>query len=161
MIISHLVAVSKNNVIGKNNDLPWKLKRDLLHFKEYTMGKTIIMGRKTYESIGRPLPKRNNFIISSTINRIEGASIFSSLKEAIRNVPGDDEAVIIGGGYLFNDSINYFNKLVLTLVDCEIDGDVFYPKIDLKNWNLEDSIDFKKDIDNEYDFSVKTYTKNF
>lgn len=161
MIISHLVAVSKNNVIGKNNDLPWKLKRDLLHFKEYTMGKTIIMGRKTYESIGRPLPKRNNFIISSTINRIEGASIFSSLKEAIRNVPGDDEAVIIGGGYLFNDSINYFNKLVLTLVDCEIDGDVFYPKIDLKKWNLEDSIDFKKDIDNEYDFSVKTYTKNF
>ena len=161
MIISHLVAVSKNNVIGKNNDLPWKLKRDLLHFKEYTMGKTIIMGRKTYESIGRPLPKRNNFIISSTINRIEGASIFSSLKEAIRNVPGDDEAVIIGGGYLFNDSINYFNKLVLTLVDCEIDGDVFYPKIDLKNWNLEDSIDFKKDIDNEYNFSVKTYTKNF
>jgi len=161
MIISHLVAVSKNNVIGKNNDLPWKLKRDLLHFKEYTMGKTIIMGRKTYESIGRPLPKRNNFIISSTINRIEGASIFSSLKEAIRNVPGDDEAVIIGGGYLFNDSINYFNKLVLTLVDCEIDGDVFYPKIDLKKWDLEDSIDFKKDIDNEYDFSVKTYTKNF
>lgn len=161
MIISHLVAVSKNNVIGKNNDLPWKLKRDLLHFKEYTMGKTIIMGRKTYESIGRPLPKRNNFIISSTINRIEGASIFSNLKEAIRNVPGDDEAVIIGGGYLFNDSINYFNKLVLTLVDCEIDGDVFYPKIDLKKWNLEDSIDFKKDIDNEYDFSVKTYTKNF
>lgn len=161
MIISHLVAVSKNNVIGKNNDLPWKLKRDLLHFKEYTMGKTIIMGRKTYESIGRPLPKRNNFIISSTINRIEGASIFSSLKEAIRNVPGDDEAVIIGGGYLFNDSINYFNKLVLTLVDCEIDGDVFYPKIDLKKWNLEGSIDFKKDIDNEYDFSVKTYTKNF
>lgn len=161
MIISHLVAVSKNNVIGKNNDLPWKLKRDLLHFKEYTMGKTIIMGRKTYESIGRPLPKRNNFIISSTINRIEGASIFSSLKEAIRNVSGDDEAVIIGGGYLFNDSINYFNKLVLTLVDCEIDGDVFYPKIDLKKWNLEDSIDFKKDIDNEYDFSVKTYTKNF
>ena len=79
MIISHLVAVSNNNVIGKNNDLPWKLKRDLQHFKNYTTGKTIVMGRKTFESIGRPLPNRRNIIISSTIKSIDGAEVFSSL----------------------------------------------------------------------------------
>ena len=78
--ISHLVAVSNNNVIGKNNDLPWKLKRDLQHFKNYTTGKTIVMGRKTYESIGRPLPNRRNIIISSTIKGIDGAEVFSSLE---------------------------------------------------------------------------------
>ena len=78
MVISHLVAVSNNNVIGKNNDLPWKLKKDLQHFKNYTTGKTIVMGRKTYESIGRPLPNRRNIIISSTINEINGCLLYTS-----------------------------------------------------------------------------------
>ena len=76
MVISHLVAVSNNNVIGKDNDLPWKLKRDLQHFKNYTTGKTIVMGRKTYESIGRPLPNRRNIIISSTIRVLISRSFF-------------------------------------------------------------------------------------
>ena len=125
MIISHLVAVSNNNVIGKDNDLPWKLKKDLLHFKNYTIGKTVLMGRKTFESIGRPLPDRTNFIISNTLSNVEGAFIYKDLNSAINNVPDGQEVVIIGGGYLFRESINYFNKLVITLVDCVIeDGDI-------------------------------------
>tara|TARA_B110000014_G_scaffold61781_1_gene41843 strand:+ start:211 stop:720 length:510 start_codon:yes stop_codon:yes gene_type:complete len=166
LIISHVVAMSNNWVIGVNNDLPWSLKDDLAHFKKYTTGKIIIMGRKTYESIGRPLPNRVNYVISSTLKDIEGVSIFTSLEDAIEaakiyNLDQDiaNEIAIIGGGYLFRDSIHSFNKLVLTRVDCSIDGDVYYPEIDFNNWELISSNKFLKNKDNQYDFTVETYKK--
>ena len=84
MIISHVVAMSNNNVIGVDNNLPWNLKADLAHFKEYTLNKIIIMGRKTYESIGRPLPNRTNFIVSRTLNRVAGANVFNNLEDSIQ-----------------------------------------------------------------------------
>jgi len=165
-VISHVVAMSNNNVIGVNNKLPWQLKDDLEHFKEYTTGKIIIMGRKTFESIGRPLPNRQNYVISSNLREIDGISIFQNLENAIiaaekynKDLDSAQEIAIIGGGYLFRDSINYFNKLVLTRVDCEIDGDVYYPKIDLKNWELESSENFLKSEVNQYDFSVEVFKK--
>ena len=166
LIISHVVAMSNNWVIGVNNDLPWSLKDDLAHFKKYTTGKIMIMGRKTYESIGRPLPNRVNYVISSTLKDIEGVSIFTSLEDAIEaakihNLGQDiaNEIAIIGGGYLFRDSIHSFNKLVLTRVDCSIDGDVYYPEIDFNNWELISSNKFLKNRDNQYDFTVETYKK--
>ena len=166
LIISHVVAMSNNWVIGVNNDLPWSLKDDLAHFKKYTTGKIMIMGRKTYESIGRPLPNRVNYVISSTLKDIEGVSIFTSLEDAIEaakiyNLDQDiaNEVAIIGGGYLFRDSIHSFNKLVLTRVDCSIDGDVYYPEIDFSNWELISSDEFLKNEDNQYDFAVETYKK--
>ena len=161
MVISHLVAVSNNNVIGKDNDLPWKLKRDLQHFKNYTTGKTIVMGRKTYESIGRPLPNRRNIIISSTIRSIDGAEVFSSLEAALEALKHEDEIIITGGSYLFNDTTDIVNKLVITFVDTTIeDGDVFYSDIDYKKWNLVEESFFKKDSENEHDFSIKVYEKS-
>ncbi|MBL6903198.1 MAG: dihydrofolate reductase [SAR86 cluster bacterium] len=166
LIISHVVAMSNNWVIGVNNDLPWSLKDDLAHFKKYTTGKIIVMGRKTYESIGRPLPNRVNYVISSTLKDIEGVSIFTSLENAIEaakiyNLDQDiaNEVAIIGGGYLFRDSIDSFNKLILTRVDCSIDGDVYYPEIDFSNWELISSDEFLKNEDNQYDFAVETYKK--
>ena len=166
LIISHVVAMSNNWVIGVNNDLPWSLKDDLAHFKKYTTGKIIVMGRKTYESIGRPLPNRINYVISSTLKDIEGVSIFTSLEDAIEaakiyNLDQDiaNEIAIIGGGYLFRDSIDSFNKLILTRVDCSIDGDVYYPEIDFSNWELISSDEFLKNEDNQYDFAVETYKK--
>ena len=166
LIISHVVAMSNNWVIGVNNDLPWSLKDDLAHFKKYTTGKIMIVGRKTYESIGRPLPNRVNYVISSTLKDIEGVSIFTSLEDAIEaakiyNLDQDiaNEIAIIGGGYLFRDSIHSFNKLVLTRVDCSIDGDVYYPEIDFNNWELISSNKFLKNRDNQYDFTVETYKK--
>ena len=123
-IISHLVAVSNNMVIGVDNDLPWNLKTALAHFKEYTLNKTIIMGRKTFESIGRPLPKRTNLVISRTIKEIPGAQVFDSLEAAIKKSEEinkledkENEIVIIGGGYLFRDTIKTVNKLLITRVD--------------------------------------------
>ncbi len=164
-IISHVVALSNNNVIGVNNDLPWNLKRDLLHFKEYTTNKIIIMGRKTYESIGRPLPNRINYVVSRTIDKIEGAFVFDSIDGAICDAKAHcvelnlEEIVIIGGGFLFRDTISITNKLVLTKVDCEIDGDVFYPEIDLTDWTEIDSKSFMKDLDNDFNFTVSTYDR--
>ena len=166
MIISHLVALSNNFVIGVNNDLPWKLKKDLQHFSAYTQNKAIIMGRKTFESIGRPLPNRKNIVISSSLNAQEGIDIVSSLEQGIkvadqwnkRNTePG--EVVLIGGGYVFEESKNMVNKLVLTRVNCEIDGDVFYPEIDLSNWEKISTKSFKRDDENEYDFMIETFVK--
>ena len=165
MIISHVVALSNNNVIGVDNNLPWNLKTDLSHFKEYTTNKVIVMGRKTYESIGRPLPNRVNYVVSRTIDKIDGAYVFNSIESAIKNAKdycnknGLNEVVIIGGGFLFRDTLSITNKLVLTKVDCEIKGDVFYPEIDLSNWLEEDSKSFSKDADNDYDFIVSTYEK--
>ena len=165
MIISHVVALSNNNVIGVDNNLPWNLKTDLSHFKEYTTNKVIVMGRKTYESIGRPLPNRLNYVVSQTINHIAGAFVFDSIESAIKNARdyckenGLDEVVIIGGGFLFRDTLPITNRLVLTKVNCEIEGDVFYPEIDLSDWVEKDSRDFIKDKDNDYDFRVSTYEK--
>ena len=166
LIISHVVALSNNQVIGVNNDLPWNLKDDLAHFKRYTTGKTIVMGRKTFESIGRALPNRVNYVISSTLSEIEGVSIFKTLDDAMEaakahNIENNisNEIAIIGGGYLFRDSINTFNKLVLTKVDCSIEGDVFYPDIDFSNWELVSSESFLKNEDNQYNFSIETYRK--
>ena len=165
-IISHLVAVSNELVIGVDNDLPWNLKDDLAHFKKYTLNKVIIMGRKTYESIGRPLPNRINYVISRTIKEIDGAHVFNNLEEAMlsaekhnKNLDIENEIVIIGGGYLFEETLPILNKLVITKVDCSVAGDVYYPKIDMKNWDLISSESYTKDSDNDYDFKIEEYKK--
>ena len=165
LVISHVVALSNNSVIGVDNNLPWNLKTDLSHFKEYTTNKIIVMGRKTYESIGRPLPNRINYVVSNTIDEIEGAFVFNSIDSAINNAKDYcdkknlDEIVIIGGGFLFRDTVSITNKLVLTRVDCEIKGDVYYPEIDLNNWTEIESRSFLKDLDNDYNFIVSTYER--
>ena len=167
MIISHLVALSNNFVIGVNNDLPWKLKKDLQHFSAYTQNKAIVMGRKTFESIGRPLPNRKNIVISSTLSAQKGIDIVSNLDQGIelasqwnKDTAGSKEVVLIGGGYVFEESKNIVNKLVLTKVACEIEGDVFYPQIDMSSWNKISTESFAKDSENEDDFKAEVYIKD-
>ncbi|MDG1061707.1 MAG: dihydrofolate reductase [SAR86 cluster bacterium] len=166
MIISHLVALSNNFVIGVNNDLPWKLKKDLQHFNAYTQNKAIVMGRKTFESIGRPLPNRKNIVISSSLESQENLEIVPNLNKAIevasqwnKDNSAEEEIVLIGGGYVFEESKNIVNKLVLTRVECEIDGDVFYPQIDLSDWKETSRESYKRDNENEYDFRIETLIK--
>jgi len=166
MIISHLVALSNNFVIGVNNDLPWKLKKDLQHFSAYTQNKAIVMGRKTYESIGRPLPNRKNIVISSSLESQEDLEVVPNLNQAIevasqwnKDNSAGEEIVLIGGGYVFEESKNIVNKLVLTRVDCEINGDIFYPQIDLSDWKEISQESFKRDSENEYDFRIETLVK--
>jgi dihydrofolate reductase len=166
MIISHLVALSNNFVIGVNNDLPWKLKKDLQHFSAYTQNKAIVMGRKTFESIGRPLPNRKNIVISSSLESQESLEVVPNLNQAIevanqwnKDNSAEEEIVLIGGGYVFEESKNIVNKLVLTRVECEIDGDVFYPQIDLSDWKETSRESYKRDSENEYDFRIETLIK--
>ena len=166
MIISHLVALSNNFVIGVNNDLPWKLKKDLQHFSAYTQNKAIVMGRKTYESIGRPLPNRKNIVISSSLESQESLEVVPNLNQAIevasqwnKDNSAGEEIVLIGGGYVFEESKNIVNKLVLTRGECEINGDIFYPQIDLSDWKEISQESFKRDSENEYDFRIETLVK--
>ena len=163
-----IVCMNEINGIGHFNGIPWHSRLDFSYFKKKTIGNgnnAIVMGRKTYESIGRPLPNRINYVVSKTIDQIEGAHVFTSTESAINNAKDYciknslNEIVVIGGGFLFRDTLSVTNKLVLTRVDCDIDGDVFYPEIDLSNWLEKDSISFSKDADNDYDFIVSTYEK--
>jgi dihydrofolate reductase len=152
-IISIIVAMAKNRVIGKDNDMPWgRLPVDLKHFKNITNGNPVIMGRKTYESIGTPLPNRTNIVISRNKNlKIKNVIIVSSLEEAIKEAKllKPKEIFIIGGGKIYNQSINLVDKLYITLIDLEIEGDTFFPEY--SNFNLEiSSKQVSKDINNKY-----------
>ena len=137
MIISLIAAVAKNGVIGNEGDLPWNLPSDLKKFKEITDNRPIIMGRKTWDSIGRPLPNRDNIIISRNANlEIEGGIICLSPDEAISiakikaNERGCEEIMVIGGGYIYQEFMSIADKLYITEVDLEIEGDAYFPKID-------------------------------
>jgi len=120
MIISSLVAMNRSLLIGKDNDLPWHLKDDLAHFKNYSMNKPIVMGRNTYESIGRPLPNRHNIVITTTINELDGAVVVNNFPDAIEAAKkyclanNQDEIVIIGGAKIFTLAKDMINKLVIT-----------------------------------------------
>ena len=128
MSISLVVAKSKNNVIGKDNKLPWHLPADLQHFKNITINKSIIMGRKTFESIGKPLPNRRNIIISRNRHFIaSGCEIFSSIDNALNAAKKESEIMIIGGENIFAQTIDRADRIYLTVIDAEFDGDTFFP----------------------------------
>lgn len=132
MILSLIVAMSKNGVIGCENKLPWHLPEDLKHFKKVTMGKPVIMGRKTFESIGRILPGRKNIIISRQRDlKIEGVEVASSLGDAIKLCVGVEEAFVIGGAQIYLEALPRVTRLYITEIDKEFLGDAKFPEIDL------------------------------
>ena len=128
-IISLVAAMAKKRVIGKDNQMPWHLPADLAHFKAVTLGKPIIMGRKTYESIGRPLPGRKNIVISRNPDyRLDGCDTVTSLGAALALVSDSEEVMIVGCGFLYQQSIPMANKLYLTFIDLEVEGDTHFPE---------------------------------
>lgn len=128
-IISIVAAMAKNRVIGKDNGMPWHLPADLKHFKAVTLGKPIIMGRKTYESIGRPLPGRQNIVISRNPDyQLAGCDTVTSFQAAMQLVDQVEEVMIVGGGFLYSQVLPVANKLYLTLIDLEVDGDTQFPE---------------------------------
>ena len=165
-VISHLVAMAKNRVIGVDNELPWNLPDDLNHFKKYTLNRPIVMGRKTFESIGKPLPQRTNIVISRSLSEIDGVNVFSEVDDGIAFANQyneknqlEDEVIIIGGAQIFNETLPIMNRLVLTQVDCEIAGDVFYPEINMNNFIRKNISKHFKDEKNQFDFSIDLYEK--
>jgi dihydrofolate reductase len=135
MNISIIVAISENNAIGKNNQLLWHLPADLKHFKEITSGHPILMGRKTYDSIGRPLPNRRNIVITRQQDlQIAGVEIVNSVDEAIALCANEAEVFIIGGAEIYKSAIANTNRIYLTTVHQHFDADAFFPLIDYKDW---------------------------
>jgi dihydrofolate reductase len=134
-MISLIVAVSRNNVIGKDNSLPWTLPADLKHFRETTTGHAVIMGRKTFESIGRPLPKRRNIVITRQADYAPGGvEVMSSLEAALAATAKDEEAFVIGGGEIFRQALPQANRVYLTRIETDIEGDAFFPELDPGEW---------------------------
>lgn len=141
MKISLVVAMARNRVIGRNNELPWYLPEDLKYFKSVTMGKPIIMGRKTWASIGRPLPGRTNIVVTSRTDwRPEGVLVAHSLADAVQlsqqiaQRDGVEEAMVVGGGEIYRQALPLANRIYLTEVGAEVEGDAYFPVVDLLSW---------------------------
>lgn len=133
--LSTIVAIANNRVIGINNTLPWHLPEDLKRFKALTMGHHIIMGRKTYESLGRLLPGRTTVIVTRNPDyKVEGALIAKSLQSALALCKGDDEAFLIGGAELYQDGLKHSEKLYITEIDLDVAGDAHFPDFDSQHW---------------------------
>ena len=151
MTLSLIVAITKNNVIGKDNQMPWHLPADLAWFRKNTTGKPVIMGRKTFESIGHPLPKRTNIVLSRTPYEHEGVIWKENFESAVDFVKEFDEIMLIGGGELFKQYLPKADKLYLTQIQADIDGDTFFPEINWAEWNIEFEEYHQADADNPYD----------
>ncbi|MDC0879977.1 dihydrofolate reductase [Hellea sp.] len=164
--LSLIVAKSLNGVIGLNGKLPWRLSSDLKFFKSTTLGKPVLMGRITWESLPFPLPGRPNLVLTNNKNYLaKGAEIFNSADKMMKrgyelarqmNV---DEVMLIGGAKLYASHIKYCDRLYITEVDATIEGDVYFPKIDTNSWKLLSENKFPKNIKDDYPFKVKVFER--
>ncbi|EAT11037.1 type 3 dihydrofolate reductase [Bermanella marisrubri] len=166
MKIALMAAMAENRTVGINNALPWHLPEDLKYFKRTTSGKAIIMGRKTYESIGRPLPNRTNIVISRNPNfQLEGVRIVSSLDDAIElaesvnEINGIDEVMVIGGAAIYELALPKADRLYLTHVHADVHGDAFFPEVDFNQFTEISRDDFFADDKNPYDYSFVIYDR--
>jgi dihydrofolate reductase len=156
-MLSIIVALSENNVIGRDNGLPWKLSADLKRLKSVTMGHHIIMGRRTWESLGRPLPGRVNVVITRDKNfKAEGAVIVHSLQDALQVAKNDNEAFIFGGGKVFSEALPQVNRIYETIVHTTIDGDTFFPELNNREWKETFRESHAADEKNEFDYTFIT-----
>lgn len=159
--LSLIVATANNNVIGKNNVMPWHLPADLAYFKKVTLGKPVIMGRKTFESIGFPLPGRRNIIISRHHDYCaEGIDVVNSVEEALALVPEADEVMVIGGGTIYQYCLPKANKLYVTHIQADINGDTYFPLYDIENdWHKISNQPYAADAKNVYDLDFSVYQR--
>ena len=161
VVLSFLVAADEGNVIGKNNQLPWHLPNDLKYFKNLTWGLPIVMGRKTYESIGKPLPGRINIVITRNKDySAEGIEVVHTIEEAIQvaQQKGAKEIFVIGGAEIFKTLFNEAHRIYLTRIHHRFDGDVFFPPLDA-GWQLVKQQPYKADEKNKYDHTFQVWEK--
>jgi dihydrofolate reductase len=162
VIISLIVAMDRNRLIGNKNQLPWHLPADLAHFKQVTMGKPIIMGRKTYESIGRPLPGRTNIVLTRDEGyQADGIVLTGSLENALDLAAseGAEEVMIIGGSNIYAQALDHSGRLYLTLVDAEYEGDAWFPEIDMEKWQQVSTEAHSADEKNPVDYRFMIFEK--
>jgi dihydrofolate reductase len=162
MLISAIVATAKNGVIGKDNEIPWYLPADFAYFKRVTLNHHIIMGRNCYDSIGRPLPKRTNIIVTRNPFFIaSGCITVHSIAEGLQMAKQNEETevFIIGGGEIYKQTMAILDKIYLTEVDLETEGDVFFPDLEANEWKIVSEEHHPKDDKNEWDFTFKIYER--
>lgn len=160
MKITLIVAMARNRVIGRNNELPWRLASDLKRFKSLTMGHHVIMGRKTYDSIGRPLPGRTFIVVSRSWKTApEGVLVVRSVEEALETACGEEEVFVLGGADIFRLTLPIAHRLHLTLVHADVEGDILFPKIDFSEWRLVSQEDRSADENNEHAVSFLIYER--
>lgn len=158
MIVSIIAAMDRKRGIGVDNKLPWRLSADLKRFRELTMGHHIIIGRKTFESIGRPLPGRRMIVVTRDSNyKAEGCDLAHSLEDAIdlARERGESEAFICGGAEIYAQSIDVADRMYLTFVDAEVVADTFFPEFDEQEWDEQESFYQPADEKNRYPFTFK------
>ncbi|MES2354124.1 MAG: dihydrofolate reductase [Pseudomonadota bacterium] len=160
MRISLVVAMAENQVIGVKNQLPWRLPAELKQFRSLTMGHPIIMGRKTFDSIGRPLPGRRNIVVTRNLDYAkEGTEIVHSLEEALERCRDDEEVFVIGGADVYSKIIARANRIYLTLVHVTIDGDAFFPAMELHDWQEIKRVPRAADAENIYAYDFIVYDR--
>lgn len=162
-MLSIIAAISKNNVIGKNNKLIWHLPEDLKRFKKLTAGHTIIMGRKTFESLGRVLPNRKHIVITSNTNmqiEDENVELIDDIKMLNKYINSEEEHFIIGGATIYKLLMPYASKMYITKINEEFEGDVYFPKIDKEFWKEVERKKGIKDEKNPFNYEYITYIKN-
>lgn len=155
-LISAILAMDENRVIGKDNKLPWHLPADLKHFKEITTGNPILMGRKTYESIGKPLPERTNIIITRDVNyAVAGCIVVTSLDHALQTAAaeGNKEIFIIGGAEVYKQLLPRINRIYLTLIHHTFQGDTYFPELNPKEWMEIEKVTHQPDEKNPFSYS--------
>jgi dihydrofolate reductase len=160
-MISIIVAIAQNFAIGKNNELLWHIPNDLKRFKKITHGHAVIMGKKTYESLPmKPLPDRQNIVITDNPQDLfPGCTKVHSIEEALAQIKPEDETFIIGGASVYQQFLPYTNRLYLTIVHKDFDGDVFFPEIDLKEWQLLTQEDCPFNELTGFSYSYHTYQR--
>ena len=159
-MISLIVAMTENRVIGRDGDMPWHVSRDLRRFKRLTMDHHIVMGRKTYESIGRPLPGRTTVVLSRTASiDAEGVHVVGSLEEALEVAKADQEVFVTGGETVFGAALGMADRIYLTRLHVELTGDTFFPEVDWSQWELIEEAFHAADEKNDYDLTFQTYNR--
>ena len=158
-MISIIVAVAANGVIDDNNSLLWHISEDLRNFKRITSGHPVIMGRKTFESLGRPLPNRTNVVVSRTATAIDGCRVAASLDEAIAMFSADEEAFIIGGAQIYAQALDAADKIYITRVGRDYEGDTSFPEWDATRWRLTSREEFPRGEKYPYPFAFEEYVR--
>lgn len=160
MLRSLIVAMSENHTIGRDGDLPWRLSSDLKRFKRLTMGHSIVMGRKTWESIGRPLPGRTMIVVTRRVDyTADDVVVVPNLETAFEVAMDDEEVFVIGGGDIYRQAIDLVDRLYLTMVHAKVEGDTSFPELDHNRWRLIESSRHPADAKNDYDHSFLIYQR--
>ena len=160
MIVSLIAAMAENRAIGLDAALPWRLPKDMRHFKELTTAHTVIMGRKTYDTLPRPLTNRRNVVITRDVSYVaSGADVFHSLQDALRTVSEDEEVFVAGGAEIYRLALPFADRIYLTMVHTVLEGDTFFPEFEMSDWLLQEDTRYDSDGRHIYSFSFRLYER--